>query len=847
MKMNTTRNLAFFVTFAAISFATCTPVSTQTPSGPTNAAGVGKQFTKEEYLRANQMRAGILLAKLKNGFVVPHWIGQRDEFWYKRETSKGHEFVVVEAATGHARPAFDHQALAEALAKVTGAPVVADKLPFESFTFNADLSSIHISVADKEEAKEYDCKLNPVVCSVGTVTTPAEPFEITIFNRVPPNTHDPNEGVLLSPDHHWGIFTRDNNLWLRDITTKLDRQLTRDGEAHFGYGIYIGEWQSASILRDKAIAAGHRLPPMASYWSPDSRTVMVPHVDERHIADYPYVDSVPEDGSFRPKLHLVRIPLVGEKPYIVEWYAFDIPTGTSWRINLPYDKLLLPESDLGAIRKKWWSSDGRHLYAATYGESLEAAYLFDVDISTGSVRTVIDEHMKPRMLLSSSAYDSPNVWVSGNGKDVIWFSQRDGWGHLYLYDGQTGKLRNQITKGDWLVRDLLKVDEKRRRIFLTGAGREGGNPYYRYLYSMNFDGTDLKLLSPEPADHMLTSPDTIYSFDLTQPYDAISPSENFVVYNFSTPSQPTQTVIRNTSDSRLVSTFEKADTTELFAAGYHAPEEFVARSADGKSDLWCLLYKPSKLDPAMRYPVVDLNYASPAASVVPRNFPTAILGAAAPTAAVLNELGFAVVSVDSRGTAYRSREFSYANYGKLNINGLDDHVAAIKQLSERLPYIDVNRVGISGSSEGGWSAIRGRIEFPDFFKVGVANVPGIIMHGESPAMDWYAFQGPPVYSNGSQWRPTPNEVPQNWKALDTIAQAERLKGDLMIIMAELDENVLPATVLQFVDALEKADKDFDLVYMPGSNHGSGWAPHHVLRRAEDFLVRHLMGATPPPH
>jgi dipeptidyl aminopeptidase/acylaminoacyl peptidase len=211
----------------------------------------------------------------------------------------------------------------------------------------------------------------------------------------------------------------------------------------------------------------------------------------------------------------------------------------------------------------------------------------------------------------------------------------------------------------------------------------------------------------------------------------------------------------------------------------------------------------------------------------------------------LNELGFAVVTVDARGTAYRSREFSYANYGKLNIMGLDDHVAAIRQLSERFPFIDINRVGISGSSFGGWTAIRALLEFPDFYKVGLANVPGTIFHGEPPAMDWYAFQGRPVYSDGSQWRPKPNEVPENWKNVDSVAQAAQLKGNLMILMGELDENVLPATVLQFVDALQKADKVFELVYMPGANHVSGWGPYHALRRSEDFLVRYLMKATPP--
>jgi dipeptidyl-peptidase-4 len=844
MKTNRTSNLVLILMLAAIGFTTPVRVSSQITPARTTTASV--QLTREDYDRANQMRAGILLAKLKNGFVVPHWIGQLDEFWYKRDTAKGYEFVRVNAANGHAQLAFNHEKLAQALARSTGTQVSPDKLPFDSFEFTADGSAIHIIVADPKGAKGYDCQLNAAVCAVAasTASHPA-PFEITIFDRVPPDTHDPNEGVLISPDNHWGIFTRDNNLWMRDLATHRDRQLSRDGEPHFGYGTYMGEWQSAEIQRQKAVEAGHHLPPMASSWSPDSRTVIVPRVDERHIADYPFVESAPPDGSLRPKLYRVRLPLVGEKPYLIEWYAFDVPSGTSRRISFPYEKLLFPEPDQLGIYRKWWSADGHHLYAAAYGANMAAAYLFDADIATGSVRTVIEERMQPRVQLSSAALDAPNVWVSSNGADMIWFSQRDGWGHLYLYDGRTGKLRNLITHGDWLVRDIVKVDEKHRQIYLTGLGREGGNPYYRYLYRVNFDGTDLKLLSPEHADHMLLNPDGIYSFDLSRSYDVISPSGKYAVYNFSTPDQPTQTVIRATDDGRLIATFEKADATDLFASGYHPPEEFVAKAADGKTDLWCLFYKPSKLDSNKHYPVVDLNYASPLTAVVPRNFPTAILGASAPTAAILTELGFAVVSVDARGTAYRSREFSYAGYGKRNVGGLDDHVAAIQQLSERFPYIDINRVGISGTSEGGWSAIRGLLEFPDFFKVAVANVPGVIMHGQPPAMDWYAFQGPPVYSDGSQWRPTPNELPQNWKALDTVAQASRLKGDLMIIMGELDENVLPGTVLQFVNALEKADKDFELVYMPGSNHVSGYAPNHVLRRSEDFLIRHLLEGTPP--
>ncbi|HEV2964913.1 MAG TPA: hypothetical protein VG649_24015, partial [Candidatus Angelobacter sp.] len=266
MKTNRTSNLVLILMLAAIGFTTPVRISSQITPARTTTARV--QLTREDYDRANQMRAGTLLAKLKNGFVVPHWIGQLDEFWYKRDTAKGYEFVRVNAANGHAQPAFNHEKLAQALARSTGNQVSPDKLPFDSFEFTADGSAIHIIVADPKGTKEYDCKLNAAVCAVAasTASHPA-PFEITIFDRVPPDTHDPNEGVLISPDNHWGIFTRDNNLWMRDMGTHRDRQLSRDGEPHFGYGTYMGEWQSAEIQRQKAVEAGHHLPPMASSWS----------------------------------------------------------------------------------------------------------------------------------------------------------------------------------------------------------------------------------------------------------------------------------------------------------------------------------------------------------------------------------------------------------------------------------------------------------------------------------------------------------------------------------------------------------------------------------------------------
>lgn len=815
----------------------------QNAPATTNQASV-VQLTAEDYARSNQLRPNLLRAKLKNGFVVPHWIGQHDEFWYRRGAAKGHEFILANAATGQVQPAFDHAALAQAFAKASGTETSTDTLPFEDISFSADRSSIRVRAQDKD----YDCQLkSPISCSAGKPVFPKPPVEISFFSPTAKNdVADPNEGVLISPDTKWGVFTRDNNLWLRKLKSRQDRQLTRDGVEHFGYGTYLGEYEDASIPRERALAAGHRLIPMASYWSPDSRTVIVPHADERHVADYPYVETVPTDGSFRPKLHMVRMALVGERPPTLEWFAFDAASGKRTRLNFPYDKLLAVDPDGLPIRKKWWGPDGHHLYAVAVGDNMESGFLFDVDTTTGNVRTIVEEHMSPRMEMSPSSWDSPDVWISADGKDVIWFSERDGWGHFYLYDGQTGKLKNQITHGEWLVRDIIKVDQEKRRLYFTASGREEGNPYYRYLYRINFDGSDLTLLSPEPADHMLTSlADRPVALDSVEGYDAVSPSGKFVVYNFSTPDQPPQTVIRSTDDGKLISTLEKADATAILAAHYRPPEEFVAKAADGKTDLWSLIYKPSNFDPARRYPVIDLEYATPVTAVVPRNFLHAIRGVPSlPTSAMLAELGFIVVAIDARGTPYRSRQFSQAGYGQLNIIGLDDHVSVIKEMAARLPYMDINRVGIVGGSFGGWSAIWGMLSFPDFFKVGVAHIPPGGMHNVYQCEEWYAYQGVPVYSNGSHLRPKPDEVPENWKVIDMRQKAANLKGRLMILMGELDENVPPGSTNQFLDALIKADKDFDLVYLLGAAHRTQLS-QYTTRRTEDYMVRYLMGAAPP--
>jgi dipeptidyl aminopeptidase/acylaminoacyl peptidase len=801
------------------------------------------RVTADDYARAERLLGGNLVGALRNALVIPHWLGSADRFWYKRDTPVGHDYVVVDAATGEKRAAFNHRALAEALSSVVGVVVDANNLPLSDLTFSANVDTVRIVSG----GKGYECGLVPAHCIEGRGSWASPPFAITFQTPLPPTHENSDEGLLISPDDRWGVFARNGNLWARDRKNGQERALTYDGEGpNYGYGIYPGGWKAAQIPRARAVAAGHSFTPLESYWSPDSRIVMVPRVDQRNVADYPFVESVPGDGSFRPRLYLVRVPLVGEKTASVEWFAVDVPKGTVTRLELPYDKLLVLQQDLLAIRKSWWGPGNKNLYAVAFGDNMESAYLFDADIETGKVRTVVEERMLPRTDLNSTSYNPPNVRVTKDGKDVIWWSQRDGWGHLYLYDAAAGKLRNQITKGDWLVRDIIDVDETRRRIYFTGGGREGGNPYYRHLYRVNFDGSGLVLLSPENADAMLTGEgNDVLALDGAQGYDVVSPSGSYVVYNYSTPSEPTQTVIRRTDDGRLVSTFEKADASRLYAAGFRAPEEFVAKAADGITNLWGVVYKPGKLDPHKRYPIIDEQYASPLTAVVPRNFLMASSSVPNLTGqAPLAELGFVVVVIDGRGTTYRSREFLHSSYGKLNINGLDDHVAAIKQLGKRLPYADTTRVGIIGASYGGWSAFRGMLEFPDFYKVGIAGSPPGSMQNMYLDYHWTAFQGRPVYSDASELRSTPRSVPKNWNSIDGRQQASRLKGHLLIMMGELDENVLPGSTLQFIDALMKANKDFDLIYLPNQAHSTGYNSY-TTRHVWDYFVRHLMNALPP--
>jgi dipeptidyl aminopeptidase/acylaminoacyl peptidase len=740
------------------------------------ARAVADTLDPAVYARAEALLGANLVDKARNSFFTPHWLGDGELFWYRKELPNGHEDVVIDAATGKPTTHFDPAELARQVQAV-----------------------------------------------YASETTPTD--------------------VLRAPDGRSGVASRGGNLWLVPAADAgAARALTTDGTLIAGYGIWPDNWQANLIPREQV---QRPTPPVETYWAPNSRVVLVSYTDQQQVAPYPYIESAPRDGSFRPRVHPIRIPLVGEHSAHFEWYLIDTETGTRLRVDLPYAQLLALQQDMTAFREVVWSPDSKLLFLVTHGENMQAAYVFAVDTATGRARAALEEHLLPRTDLNSTSYNPVNVRIVRGGREAIWFSQRDGWGHLYRYDLHTGRLLNRMTQGQWLVRDIIDVDEARGVIYFTGSAREGGDPYFRYLYRVGFDGGDLRLLSPEAADHLLVpNRHCVLSLDGSKPYAPISPNGRYVVYNYSRIDLPTRLVVRRVADASLVAEVDHCDDSALRAAGWRPPESFTVKAADGVTDLWGTIYRPSDFDPAKRYPIIDAQYASQLTAVVPHNFYTAFRGLQPLAPSAYAELGFIVISVDARGTTYRSAVFSQARYGELNLIGLDDHIAAITALARARPYLDTNRVGIVGHSYGGFAALRGMLEFPDFYKAGISSAAVVDTQGMYADYHWSAFQGSPRYSDGTQWRPKPDEVPANWGRLNASSLAGNLRGKLLIQMGALDENVPPGQVLQFVDALTKANKDFELLYLPSRDH-QFIGDAYVTRRDWDFMVRNLLGREPP--
>ncbi len=745
---------------------------------------VAQTVTETDYARAEQFLYWNAQRLVTGTVVSPRWLSG-DRFWYRNRVREGHEFVLVDPARRSRRPAFDHVRLAAALSIAADTSYVPNKLPFNEFEFADGETTIVFHVAD---SVRWTCDIRSYQCA-GPDSLPRRPVD-----------------EIKSPDGRWVAFEQDDNLWIRSVPDGEEIQLSTDGIPDYGYAaVPEGCCQEISNRRAK-----RKVPPVLA-WSPDSRRIATHRYDERKVDQLHLL----ETAQGRPVLHSYRYALPGDS--VVPTYdihIFDIESRSG--IKVEQEPLI---GDFTQPDTLWhdvqWSDDGSRLFFTRRSRDFKLLELVVADAVSGTARTVLEEQ-GPTLRELAPLLGMGNWRVVGDGHEIIWPSERDGWAHLYLCDSETGDIKNRITSGPWLVLDVHRVDETARRVYFTAVGRdEQRDPYYRHLYSVGFDGSQLTLLSSEVADHAVR----------------VSPSGDYFVDTYSRRDTVPVTVVRS-PDGRVLQTVEVASVTELLEVGWRWPTPFKVKARDGVTDVYGYLYLPTDFEPSKQYPVVDYVYPGP--QVGPVGFRSFSLGGWAGQHS-LPELGFIVFTIDAIGTPVRSKAFHDGYYGNMGDNGIPDHIAALKQLARRYPQIDLDRVGIFGHSGGGFASTDAVLRYPDFFKVAVS---GAGNHDNRSYLFAWAerYQGLLVHDSATGGDNYDSQANQNL--------AGNLKGKLLLSYGTLDDNVHPNNTQLVIQELIKHNKDFDLFIMPNRNHGHAVEPYSI-RRTWDYFVRHLLGAEPP--
>jgi dipeptidyl-peptidase 4 len=728
------------------------------------------QGSREDYQRAEEFLPGNLRHHLYVADVTPHWIAKTNHFWYRKVSPKGTEFLLVDPGQNATKPAFDHARLATALSQEAKHEYKATELPFDSFDFSEDGRTIQFRVEDAE----WRCKLETYECKV---------------------EHNPGNGPYenASPNKEWVAFVKDFNLFVRYVPTGEVVQLTRDGEPAWDYATEIPSLRPMVAQGTQNIKQHPEV-----FWSPDSSKLVTYRMDTRAAGRFTNLQFVPPD-QLRPRAFTVVYPLPGEVLPKAQPIVFDIQKGK--RIEVKTEPL---EMQFQGGPGFDWFPDSKSFYYEADERGEKSIEIRTVDAKTGEQKTLIREqaehYVDPGETFIRFLHDSG---------EFVWSSEGDGWNHLYLYNQKTGELKNQITQGLWVVRQIVDIDEKACRIYFLANGREKGeDPYQTHLYVIGLDGKNLSLLTPENANHTVS----------------VSPDHAYVIDNSSRPDLPGQSVLRNLRDGSQVRVLEQTDASEILRGGWKYPEPFHGKAKDGTTDLYGLIWRPSNFDPAVKYPIVEMVYTGPQAFFVPKTFGQALRFPQQSMA----ELGFISVMVDGRGTTGRSRgfhEFSYRNLG----GAFEDHVAMIQQMATQYPYMDITRVGVYGTSAGGYGAAHAMLAFPDFYKVGVS-----ISGDHDARLDkaWWneLYQGYPL---GADYVEQSN-----------VTMANRLKGRLLIEHGDIDDNVHVVETMRFADALMKANKNFDMLIVPNMYHGEGGSPY-LIRRRWDYFVQGLLGVTPP--
>ncbi len=824
------------------------------------------QGTLADYQRAHDLSAKAF------GLVInvpgpAHWIGDEHRFWYAKSVRGGNDFVLVDADAAMKKAAFDQPKLAAAISAVTGQPYTALTLPFAPVRLHPAGSrppteprgrSSPLKFKDNEQSIEfgvngslYTCKLSGYTCAKGEVIPKEDPWDrdyepedpSQLSPEVASENHggDPVNGLayrLPAPQADGEDGQGEEARRQRPCAKKPEAQGAEDEEHaddHPGVGSQIlgqaprpphatcgsFDGQNEAFIQNFNVFIKPRGDAPAypisfegtendAYtfetlaWSPDSKKLVAYRVRPGFDRLVTYIESSPAD-QIQPKTATIHYAKPGDPVDIASPVMFDVATKKSIQIS---NSLFPNPFDL--TEPVWWK-DSRG-FTFEYNQRGHQAYtVIEVNAQTGAARPVIAETPETFFYYSDIG---PGLSAGrryrhdvDDGKEIIWASERDGWEHLYLYDGATGKVKNQITKGDWLVRNVDYVDDKNRQIwFEAGGSIPGQDPYFTQYYRINFDGSGLTRLTDADGVHAASfSRDHAFYVDSWQRVDLAPIAQ-----------------LRRTSDQEVVMDLDKGDTTALRAAGFQAPEVFVAKGRDGKTDIWGTITRPLHFDPKKKYPVIESIYAGPQGSFVPKKF-----SPLAPDQS-LAELGFIVVHIDGMGTSNRSKAFHDVAFRDLADAGFPDRILWNKAVAAKYPYYDISRVGIFGTSAGGQSAMGALLFHPEFYKVAVSNSG--CQDNRMDKMWW-----------NEQWMSWP--IGPQYAASSNVDNAYRLQGKVLLVIGEMDTNVDPASSLQVVNALVKAHKHFDMLYIPGQNHGVSILSDEHDR--DDYFVHNLLGVEPP--
>lgn len=720
------------------------------------------QGSPEDYKRAYSLSKKFSRDKIMYSDVNPQWIKGTHSFWYIRNTPEGRIYVVVDADKKVRKELFSHKKLAESLTRLSGDTVKENRITLENLMINATQDTLRFTF--KKNKWCYIIRKN-ALNNEGPMPVPEKRPHWMVVD-------DEKEAApKTSPDGKYQAYIKNDNIYVKELATGKEKQLSIDGTLSNYYSAYI-------------------------QWSPDSKKVVsckIRPIEKRYVY---YVESSPTD-QLQPKLHKQEYAKPGDELRFKIPCVYEVESG---KAIIPSTELFNQQFDITGVK---WNKDSQAITFEYNQRGHQAYRVLELSATTGSVRPIVDETSHTFVnWLRRFRHDLQN------SKEMIWMSERDNWNHLYMYNRETGKVSHQITKGEWYVREVVRVDEDKQQIYFSANGMVAGeDPYLIRYYRIDFNGQNLVCLTPEEGMH-----NARFSEDMRYLVDVYSMVDKAPI-----------AVLRDSKDGNIIMPLETADISRLVAEGWKAPEVFAAKGRDGKTDMWGIIVRPTNFDPNKKYPVIEYIYSGPGSHYVPKTFIPYNHNMTA-----LAELGFIVIQLDGMGTSFRSKAFEEICYKNLKDAGFPDRKLWIKAAAEKYPYMDINQVGIFGASAGGQEAMTAVLLHSDFYK---AAYSACGCHDNRMDKIWW----------NEQWLGYP--VDQSYIEGSNVENAHLLNCPLMLVVGEMDDNVDPASTMQVVNALIKANKDFELVVLPGVPHTMGG--EYGEHKRFDFFVKHLLKIEPP--